>query len=214
MSVNLNNNETLDFFEELFKSVGENNNNVDDKVCLISGEKLVKYSVTLDCGHTFNYDSIFNEVYQQKCNPKRLETQRLRINQLKCPYCRNIQPKFLPQLNDGYELYYGVNTPLKYCMFLSKCKHVYKYGKRKGFVCDRNTNDDFCKMHAKCVSNKKDNGQVNKTNITEDMAENIILTTNKQYCQSIIPRGNRKGMNCLNKKKYGNYCGIHAKKFL
>lgn len=213
MCSELNNNEKFDFFGELFKCVGENKK-VEDEVCLISGEPLKKYSVTLECGHTFNYDEIFNEVYQQKCNPKRLETQRLRINELKCPYCRNIQQQILPQLNNNYELYYGVNTPLKYCMFLSKCKHVYKYGKRKGSICNRNTNDEFCKMHAKCVANKKCDVSKNEIIVTEGALENIPLTNNKDYCQAIIPRGKRKGMQCLNRKKNGNYCGIHAKQFL
>lgn len=213
MCDDLNNTEKFDFFEELFKCVGENKK-IDDKVCLISGDPLIQYSVTLECGHTFNYDEIFNEVYQQKCNPKRLETQRLRINELKCPYCRNIQQKILPQLNDVYELYYGVNEPLKYCMFLSKCKHAYKYGKRKGTVCNRNSNDDFCKMHAKGVSKKKDVPSKNEIIISEGVIENGPLINNKNYCQATIPRGKRKGLHCLNKKKNGNYCGIHAKQFL
>ena len=205
----LNNIEKFDFFEELFKCVGENKK-VDDEVCLISGEPLREYSVKLDCGHTFNYNEIFNEVYQQKCNPKRLESQRLRINELKCPYCRNIQQKILPQIDNTYELYYGVNTPLKYCMFLGKCKHIYKYGKRKGSTCNRNTNNDFCKIHSKCVSNKKNNILEN-----ENLLENVVShINNKDYCQAVIPRGKRKGMHCLNKKKNGNYCGIHAKQFL
>ena len=54
----LNSNEKFDFFEELFKCVGENKK-IDDKVCLIGGEPLREYSVALECGHTFNYDEIF-----------------------------------------------------------------------------------------------------------------------------------------------------------
>lgn len=213
MCAKINSIEKFDFFEELFKCVGENKK-VNDNICLISGELLKEYSVKLECGHTFNYDEIFNEVYQQKCNPKRLETQRLRINEIKCPYCRNIQQKILPQLDNTYELYHGVNTPLKYCMFLSNCKHIYKYGKRKGTVCARNTNGDFCKIHNKCTTNKKEVLNINKNNVTDGTVENIHLTNNKHYCQAIIPRGKRKGMQCLNKKKNGNYCGIHAKQFL
>lgn len=204
MDDELNNDERYDFFEELFKCIGENKM-VNDGFCLISGEPLREYSVKLECGHTFNYDEIFNEVYQQKCNPKRLETQRLGINELKCPYCRNIQQKILPQLDDTYKLYNGVNTPLKYCTFLSKCKHVYKYGKRNGCVCNRNTNYDFCKMHTKYVCNKKDNLLKNEIVVT------VSLINNKDYCQAIIPRGKRIGLHCLNRRKFGNYCRIHVK---
>ena len=66
MCAKINSIEKFDFFEELFKCVGENKK-VNDNICLISGELLKEYSVKLECGHTFNYDEIFNEVYQQKC---------------------------------------------------------------------------------------------------------------------------------------------------
>ena len=92
--------------------------------------------------------------------------------------------------------------------------YIYKYGKRKGSTCNRNTNNDFCKMHAKCVSNKKDVSSKNEIIINKGILENGHVINNKNYCQATIPRGKRKGMHCLNKKKTGNYCGIHAKQFL
>ena len=37
----------------------------DDKICLITGEKLTKDHIKLICGHKFNYMYIFNEIKQQ-----------------------------------------------------------------------------------------------------------------------------------------------------
>ena len=52
--------------------------------CLISNELLDSNCINLLCNHSFNYESIFNEIYAQK-GPKKsfLETQRLSKNEIK-----------------------------------------------------------------------------------------------------------------------------------
>ena len=59
----------LDFFAELQKSLNENENeNENEELCLLSKEPLIKdETIVLECGHKFNYISIFNEIKQQKC---------------------------------------------------------------------------------------------------------------------------------------------------
>ena len=69
----------------------------EDNCCLISQEELMPNHITLLCGHAFNYDCILNEVIHQKTKYNPLDTTRLRLNQLKCPYCRVVQNKLLPK---------------------------------------------------------------------------------------------------------------------
>ena len=63
--------------------------------------------VKLDCGHTFNYDCLLNElIIQRKKN--RLETQKTTKCQIKCPYCRNNHKGIMPWYN-GYNKILDVN---------------------------------------------------------------------------------------------------------
>ena len=64
--------------------------------CLITGTPLFD-ECTLNCNHSYNYDSIFTEVYNQKINPKFKNDIFLKDNELKCPYCRKIQRGLLPE---------------------------------------------------------------------------------------------------------------------
>ena len=117
------------------------------------------------------------------------ETQRLKTFQMKCPYCRNIQNKILPFYKDKLDLYpkiYGVNSPSKYCMYTSKCSHVFKSGKRKGMTCLIPCNGNVCNIH-----------------------KNIVI---KNRCEAIICSGNRKNQRCLNSAKDGKFCLVHQNK--
>ena len=74
-----------DFFSEIEKDSNEDNSNM----CLISQQPLENNHVTLNCGHKFNYDAIFNDVYNHKKKFMSLETSRLKSYQIRCPYCCN-----------------------------------------------------------------------------------------------------------------------------
>ena len=102
-------NETDDFYK-LLKSMQEteggeecensiiNHDPNTDNVCLISGEPLKENSLTLKCNHTFNYKYLYNEVCNQKNrnNPTHhLESFKVRYNQIKCPYCREISNQLI-----------------------------------------------------------------------------------------------------------------------
>ncbi len=67
-----------------------------DMDCLITHSPLCSDHVTLVCGHKFNYDAIFNDVYNHKKKFNDLEMSRLKDTQIRCPYCRNIQNSLLP----------------------------------------------------------------------------------------------------------------------
>tara|TARA_B110000444_G_C18838194_1_gene597310 strand:+ start:1430 stop:2401 length:972 start_codon:yes stop_codon:yes gene_type:complete len=79
------------------------------KVCLITMLPLDASYIALECGHTFNYDPLFKDVYNHKKVFTRLESTKLKPHELRCPYCRNIQGKLLP-VNTGIPLIYGVNS--------------------------------------------------------------------------------------------------------
>ena len=191
------------FFTELMISICEENNIQEEtqERCLITNEPLGKIHIALDCGHKFNYEPLLNEVIQQKKKGNTLESQRLRVNQIKCPYCRRIQSKLLPNLKDTFEVY-GVNYPKKYCMELFKCNYVFKSGKRKGELCNKGCNEEMCTQHMKQQLNKKKK---------EELKKNVV------YCTSIIKSGYRakklgNKAHCLNACKKDGYCMLHYKK--
>jgi len=123
----------------------------EDNCCLISQEELMPNHITLLCGHAFNYDCILSEVIHQKTKYNPLDTTRLRLNQLKCPYCRVVQNKLLPKRG---EKIYSVNSPEKYCMRPYKCCYAFKSGKRKGCLCDKESYETMCVSHMKMAEKK------------------------------------------------------------
>ena len=76
-----------------------NNYNQDDTVkkekCLISNLDLDENYITLVCGHKFNYYPLYQEIIRQKTIQNLCEVTKLKLNQIKCPYCRNITNNLL-----------------------------------------------------------------------------------------------------------------------
>ena len=112
----------ISFYDELFKSLDDESVN-DEEVCQITGLPLEDKHVVLECKHKFNYLALYKELCRQKFDFKTYEfhllTKKEQINIknsnldyfLKCPYCRNIQFKILPEYEDmGLEKKYGINS--------------------------------------------------------------------------------------------------------
>ena len=60
-------NSNINFNQELEKLMNETDyDDVSDESCLISKEKLDDSRVKLECGHVFNYNPLYHEIYQQK----------------------------------------------------------------------------------------------------------------------------------------------------
>ena len=106
----------LNFFDELNKSLNieEVENDVQD-MCLISNKELTYNYVTLDCKHKFNYEPLYNDILNHKTKYNSLERRQLRMTEIRCPYCRNVQSRLLPQC-DGFENTHGVNYIDEYLM--------------------------------------------------------------------------------------------------
>ena len=117
--------------------------------------------ITLDCKHKFNYAPLFHEVSSQKSD-NNLETTHLCINEIKCPYCRNITPKLLPYIPEySLILKKGVNAPLKYCIKLFDCSWKIKSGKNKNHLClnsgYKSQHGIYCNFHHKLINFDKKN---------------------------------------------------------
>jgi hypothetical protein len=121
----------INFYESLYNSLDYDSENEDNKneknekkqICEISGQELKDRFVTLECNHTFNYDSIYTEICKQKFDfhtytvdaLSKKDVQTIRDKKIdyfiKCPYCRNIQFTVLPYYDDlPFQKKYGVNT--------------------------------------------------------------------------------------------------------
>jgi len=107
MKYNIENN--IDFYKELYISLYEDVDktdhvdvvaNEDDniKMCLISNLPLKDYYVQLNCGHKFNYEPLYKDIFNHKKRFNSLEQNKnkLALHQIRCPYCRNIQNELLP----------------------------------------------------------------------------------------------------------------------
>lgn len=194
----------MNFYEELFKALSNDVSNNLEESCLITNEKLDDNHVTLMCGHKFNYSPLFDEIYNQKYSNNNYEIQRLAFNQIKCPYCRNIQNYLLPPpyKNSEINLVRFVNTPLKFCMKPFKCLYVIKTGKNKGNKCNKECFYNFCNKHEKIMEN------------------NEIIDNNKtkHICSHILCLGPRKGETCNKTAKHTinelHYCSSHVKKYI
>lgn len=141
----------INFSEELMKQLC-NDEKEDEKVCLITGEKLCNNFITLECGHTFNYNSIMSELINQR-KKNRLEIQKCGTNQIKCPYCRSIHKGILPYI-DGYDKLTTINWSKQNVKMFRTCKGILSSGKRKGEVCGcRAKFGDYCGRHKHLETN-------------------------------------------------------------
>lgn len=115
MKYNIENN--IDFYQELYSSLSEESetNECDDKsvgLCLITNSTLKDRFVELKCGHKFNYGPLYKDIlnHKKKFNSMEQIKTKLKYNEIRCPYCRNVQNELLPYYEDlSYQKEHGVN---------------------------------------------------------------------------------------------------------
>ena len=174
------------FQTELMKAICQHDTeNINYKVCLISGSSLEDEYVELACKHQFNYSSIFHEIFKQKKNPSSLETQKLTKYQIKCPYCRNIQYGLLPYCKKFNKKEIYINWPPKHSYSQYKCQAIIKTGKRKGQKCDIYCVGEHCYKHGK--------------------------HKNRKICNGVCKSGKRKGLQCTYRAVINGFCKVHNK---
>jgi hypothetical protein len=92
----------IDFFSELYKSldIEDNPNKVDtdNNLCLITNQPLTDKFIELKCSHKFNYIPLYNDIYNHKKKFNNMESSAtlLKVNEIRCPYCRKKQLGVLP----------------------------------------------------------------------------------------------------------------------
>jgi hypothetical protein len=137
--------EKFNFYDELYKSLDDSDDEDETDKCQITGLLLKEKSVSLECSHHFNYDALYTEICKQKYafgtyNVKTLsyKDQRTFVTSgfdyyIKCPYCRNIQFTILPYYEElGLEQKYGINCSDK---TLESSQNNYYYCNR-GYLLD------------------------------------------------------------------------------
>ena len=117
--------------------------------CLISNEILQPNAITLECNHKFNYRELYNEVVEQKTK-KILDNSKLKLNEIKCPYCRAISKNLLT-----YFKYYntkpikGVDYPPDLSIKLNQCHYIEKNSELCGKNACITKFGNFCNNHIK-----------------------------------------------------------------
>ena len=107
--------DNVNFYIELKKSLEINDDEEEEfkkeNLCLITNKPLTENYITLDCNHTFNYEPLYNDVYQYKYNFQIMEYNKLKSSQIRCPYCRQVQNKLLPYYENipNIKKVHGVN---------------------------------------------------------------------------------------------------------
>ncbi len=153
--------EGFDFYEELNKKLSTKSSAKSQEIstCLISGNPLNTTAITLNCGHSFNYGPLFNDLVCYKYDRPQgyysySDNLNLREYQLRCPYCRQIQENLLPYLPDiESRRVKGVNYPMVYSMGNNRCSYIFKSGKNKGKTCGKKCYRSMCNQHFKTEVN-------------------------------------------------------------
>jgi len=106
----------IDFFSELYKSLDDEENNCkteeDNNLCLITNQSLTDKFVKMECGHKFNYLPLFNDLvnHKKKFNNMESTSTHLKLNEIRCPYCRKKSTGLLPYYEEfGLAKITGVN---------------------------------------------------------------------------------------------------------
>jgi len=172
----------MSFYDILLEELSNSNTTNHDNICLITKDKLQDNFVTLNCGHTFNYLSLYNELLKQKANSNYFEIVNIKINETKCPYCRQVTPKILPYIHmDGVNIVKGVTSPKIYSMKLNDCEWIFLNGKKKGTQCKcsaiKTETGIFCKLHETIILKKKNKNNIDNTDKTKH-TDNIDKTDN------------------------------------
>ena len=90
----------IDFYSEINSNEDNNDNLNYDDICLITNEPLIDKFVTMECGHKFNYIPLYNDLIKQKYFTNIMEESKLKINKIRCPYCRTISNQLIPFYED------------------------------------------------------------------------------------------------------------------
>lgn len=208
----------IDFYAELNKNMVCNPILEDDDTnkCLITRLPLVDGFVRMECGHSFNYLPLYNELVQQQ---KPSICGYAKIGRVVCPFCRHSQQTILPY-NRSFKLVIGVNM---YPMKLLKQELVQLCQETKPCSIDGcivtaaftlDSGDHYCQSHkllGLSINKQKVHHEaflLKKTSAEMKMAKK----TTAGCCTQILKTGIRKGQECACKKVINGttFCSRHT----
>ncbi len=104
----------IDFYKELNSCLKEESSKKEEDLnkCLITHSELKEFYIELGCGHKFNYGPLYKDIYnyKKKLNFMEQSVNKLKVNEIRCPYCRKIFQQLLPyHENLPYPKEHGVN---------------------------------------------------------------------------------------------------------
>ena len=204
-----------DFFSQLKNMLTQSSEDDavinEDNCCLLTKEPLHSVHIILSCGHNFNYIPLYREVIVQKTiglSPNGYYTSHsLKRNEIKCPYCRNVQDKLLPYIEyDGVKKTVGVNYPAKMTMTSQICMYTYSANRAKGkksackeCAVELCNGTYVCKKHYEaCISISSDPVAASE--------KKYETTSEYTKCGVILRYGKNKGNPCSNPST----CRVHS----
>ncbi len=148
----------INFFEELYKSLDNEEEKNNENVCLITNKPLTEKYVELECKHKFNYVPLYNDLVNHKKKFNYLESNngKLKLEEIRCPYCRHKQKGVLPYYEElGLQKVNGVNyydptepiTTNYYAQYNCKCEYLVQNPNYDAEKPESNTN----KKHFDCL---------------------------------------------------------------
>ncbi len=159
--------DNFNFFDELKKMLDDDDSNENinsDEICYITNTPLQKNFFKMNCGHTFNYEPLYKEIYNQKIVQKNYyfhkepkeQVKKLKHTKyfIKCPYCRSIQNELLEYIPEyGFAKIYGINSDDGYDLYndysSNVCGETLPEGVHiKNFTCCIN-NTNYCYQYKK-----------------------------------------------------------------
>lgn len=203
-------------FKNLLQNLEDSDDENDESRCKISQNKLDKNKITLECGHSFNFITLYNELLNQKDIIINMDTNKPNYGQIKCPYCRQMNNSLLPHVRLTNEMKFitGINSPENLCMSFFNCNHKLKSGPNKGMNCPNNgfyiDEVCFCRKHHSYYTTKQK--KITPNQKINDSGENNSI--NKNICQVVLKHGNNKGKICGKKINDvdKNMCNFHFSK--
>jgi hypothetical protein len=185
------------FYDELYKSLHENDEEDDEKEtvlnsnkCLITNLELCDKYIELNCGHKFNYVPLYSDLvhHKQKFNVLERSKTRLRLNEIRCPYCRMKQEGVLPYYEElGLDKingvnYYDPNAVIEHAPITTLCKCEFQYINEQFDPTQPETSAN-CKYH-KYVSCQNWGAKPILLYNSENPSEPITFDDNKLYCKT------------------------------
>jgi len=214
----------IDFYAELNNADNITSNSSpteddDTNKCLITRLPLVEGFVRMECGHSFNYLPLYNELVQQQ---KPSICGYAKIGRIVCPFCRHFQQTFLPY-NPAFKLVAGVNLyPMKFLKLdsVQLCQETKTCSMdgcevTAGFTLA--SGENYCQSHKLLGLSMAKQKSCHEAFLLKK--KNTELKTAKKQtktiagcCTQILKTGIRKGQECACKKVVNGttFCARHT----